>query len=73
MFLETILGINAITTMAVMAVDRYFLVTKPFSSKQLNNKGAKLTVIFIWMYAAIVTCPPFFGWGAFVPEAANIR
>lgn len=56
-----------------MSLERYVMVNFPFSSKQLNNRGARLSIIFIWLYAAAVTCPPLLGWGDYVSEAANIR
>lgn len=56
-----------------MSFERFVMVVYPFSKKQLNNHAARICIIFIWLYAFAVTCPPLFGWGAYVSEAADIR
>lgn len=66
-------GITSITTLTVLSYERYCLVSCPFSASHLTNKGAKITIAFIWLYTFIVTAPPLFGWGKYVNEAANIR
>lgn len=63
----------SITTLTVLAYERFCLVAYPFSSRQLNTRNAVISVVFIWIYAIILTTPPLFGWGAYVNEAANIR
>uniref|UniRef100_A0A182NFH9 G-protein coupled receptors family 1 profile domain-containing protein n=1 Tax=Anopheles dirus TaxID=7168 RepID=A0A182NFH9_9DIPT len=65
-------GITSITTLTVLSYERYCLISRPFSSRNLSRKGAFLAIFFIWSYSFALTSPPLFGWGAYVPEAANI-
>ncbi|KAG5672470.1 hypothetical protein PVAND_002597 [Polypedilum vanderplanki] len=71
-FFMSLLGITSITTLTVLAYERCCLVTSPFSSSHLTNRGAKLSVCFIWTYSFLLTSPPLFGWGKYINEAANI-
>ncbi|XP_070507688.1 vertebrate ancient opsin-like [Chironomus tepperi] len=71
-FFMSLLGITSITTLTVLAYERYCLVSCPFSATHLSTKGAKLSVCFIWIYSFLLTSPPLFGWGSYVPEAAAI-
>lgn len=66
-------GITSITTLTVLAYERYCLIVCPFSSTHLSKTGAKIAIIFIWLYSFCVTAPPLFGWGKYINEAANIR
>lgn len=72
-FFMALLGIASITTLTVLSYERLCTVKFPFTTKQLNNRGAIVSVLFIWTYSLAVTTPPLFGWGAYVNEAANIR
>lgn len=72
-FFMALLGIASITTLTVLSYERLCTVKFPFTTKQLNNRGAIVSVLFIWAYSLAVTMPPLFGWGAYVNEAANIR
>uniref|UniRef100_A0A182MEJ9 G-protein coupled receptors family 1 profile domain-containing protein n=1 Tax=Anopheles culicifacies TaxID=139723 RepID=A0A182MEJ9_9DIPT len=66
-------GITSITTLTVLSYERYCLISRPFSSRNLSRRGAFLAIFFIWGYSFALTSPPLFGWGAYVQEAANIR
>uniref|UniRef100_A0A182VXB1 G-protein coupled receptors family 1 profile domain-containing protein n=1 Tax=Anopheles minimus TaxID=112268 RepID=A0A182VXB1_9DIPT len=71
-FFMSLLGITSITTLTVLSYERYCLISRPFSSRNLSRKGAFLAIFFIWGYSFALTSPPLFGWGAYVEEAANI-
>uniref|UniRef100_A0A182J3L5 G-protein coupled receptors family 1 profile domain-containing protein n=1 Tax=Anopheles atroparvus TaxID=41427 RepID=A0A182J3L5_ANOAO len=71
-FFMSLLGITSITTLTVLSYERYCLISRPFSSRNLTRRGAFLSVFFIWGYSFALTSPPLFGWGAYVQEAANI-
>uniref|UniRef100_A0A182XWZ1 G-protein coupled receptors family 1 profile domain-containing protein n=1 Tax=Anopheles stephensi TaxID=30069 RepID=A0A182XWZ1_ANOST len=71
-FFMSLLGITSITTLTVLSYERYCLISRPFSSRNLSRKGAFLAIFFIWGYSFALTSPPLFGWGAYVQEAANI-
>lgn len=66
-------GITSIATLTVLSYERFCLIKFPFSTRQLNNRGAYISIALIWTYSFAVTSPPLFGWGAYVNEAANIR
>uniref|UniRef100_A0A182JS56 G-protein coupled receptors family 1 profile domain-containing protein n=1 Tax=Anopheles christyi TaxID=43041 RepID=A0A182JS56_9DIPT len=71
-FFMSLLGITSITTLTVLSYERYCLISRPFSSRNLSRRGAFLAIFFIWGYSFALTSPPLFGWGAYVQEAANI-
>lgn len=73
MFAVLLKGITSIATLTVLSYERYSLVSCPFSTNHLTNRGAKIAVGLIWLYSFAVTSPPLFGWGKYVSEAANIR
>lgn len=72
-FFMSLLGITSITTLTVLSYERFCLVSCPFSSRQLNNRSAMISIFFIWCYSFALTSPPLFGWGAYIKEAADIR
>lgn len=72
-FLFFFTGIASITTLAVLAFERYLIVCKPFTNYALGFRGAYLIIAGVWGYATLLTTPPLFGWGKYVNEAANIR
>lgn len=72
-FTMSLLGITSITTLTVLAFERYLMIARPFRNNTLSFGRIKLTVALIWGYALALTVPPLFGWGEYVPEAANIR
>lgn len=53
-----ITGITSITTLTVLAYERYCLVSCPFSSAHLSNTGAKISICVIWIYSLLLTTPP---------------
>ncbi|CAD7086887.1 unnamed protein product [Hermetia illucens] len=71
-FFMALLGITSITTLTVLAYERYTLITFPVTSQQLTTRGALIAIFLIWLYSLLLTSPPLFGWGAYVNEAANI-
>lgn len=66
-------GISSITTLTVLAFERYLIVSRPFRNHGISKKSAVYLVFGIWIYSLILTTPPLLGWGKFVNEAANIR
>uniref|UniRef100_A0A4W5P7I9 Opsin 4a (melanopsin) n=1 Tax=Hucho hucho TaxID=62062 RepID=A0A4W5P7I9_9TELE len=56
-------------TLMVIAVDRYFVITRPLASiGVLSKKRALLILMAAWVYSLGWSLPPFFGWSAYVPE-----
>ncbi|KAL4090684.1 hypothetical protein QTP88_025476 [Uroleucon formosanum] len=71
-FFMALFGIASITTLTVLAYDRYLMIRFPFSSSRLTKETALYAIAGIWIYAFAVTGPPLFGWNRYVNESANI-
>ncbi|XP_057661883.1 pinopsin-like [Diorhabda carinulata] len=71
-FIMSLLGITSITTLTVLAFERYLIVSRPFRNHGLTRKEARYLIAGIWTFSLILTVPPLIGWGKYVHEAANI-
>ncbi|KAJ8418369.1 hypothetical protein AAFF_G00140780 [Aldrovandia affinis] len=68
-FCGALFGICSMITLTVIAVDRYFVITRPLASiGVLSRKRALLILLAAWVYSLGWSLPPFFGWSAYVPE-----
>nr|XP_029496653.1 melanopsin-A-like [Oncorhynchus nerka] len=68
-FCGALFGICSMITLMVIAVDRYFVITRPLASiGVLSKKRAQLILMAAWIYSLGWSLPPFFGWSAYVPE-----
>ncbi|KAM4607396.1 melanopsin-A [Polymixia lowei] len=68
-FCGALFGICSMITLMVIAVDRYFVITRPLASiGVLSRKRALLILSAAWAYSLGWSLPPFFGWSAYVPE-----
>ncbi|XP_028845803.1 melanopsin-A [Denticeps clupeoides] len=68
-FCGALFGICSMITLMVIAVDRYFVLTRPLASiGVLSRKRAFLILLMAWTYSLGWSLPPFFGWSAYVPE-----
>lgn len=68
-FCGALFGICSMITMTVIAIDRYFVITRPLTSiGVLSRKRALLILAVAWAYSLGWSLPPFFGWSAYVPE-----
>ncbi|KAK2824705.1 hypothetical protein Q5P01_021880 [Channa striata] len=68
-FCGALFGICSMITLTVIAVDRYFVITRPLTSiGVLSRKRAFLILVAAWVYSLCWSLPPFFGWSAYVPE-----
>ena len=65
-------GITSITTLTVLAYERFCLVCRPLSQRQGHNRNSYILVLLIWTYSFLLTTPPIFGWGQYVVEVPNI-
>ncbi|XP_044749566.1 rhodopsin-like [Coccinella septempunctata] len=71
-FFMSLLGITSITTLTVLAFERYMMVSRPFQNYIISRRSATILVLGIWTYSLALTVPPLVGWGKYVNEAANI-
>ncbi|XP_043109178.1 melanopsin-A-like [Puntigrus tetrazona] len=68
-FCGALFGICSMITLMVIAVDRYFVITRPLASiGVMSRKRALLILSAAWAYSMGWSLPPFFGWSAYVPE-----
>ncbi|XP_035518954.1 melanopsin-A-like [Morone saxatilis] len=68
-FCGALFGICSMITLTVIAVDRYFVITRPLTSiGVLSRKRALVILTAAWAYSLGWSLPPFFGWSAYVPE-----
>ncbi|XP_057703495.1 melanopsin-A-like isoform X2 [Corythoichthys intestinalis] len=68
-FCGALFGICSMMTLTVIAVDRYFVITRPLTSiGVLSRKRALAVLAAAWAYSLAWSLPPFFGWSAYVPE-----
>uniref|UniRef100_A0A3Q2YG08 Opsin 4 n=1 Tax=Hippocampus comes TaxID=109280 RepID=A0A3Q2YG08_HIPCM len=68
-FCGALFGICSMITLTVIAVDRYFVITRPLTSiGVLSRKRALAILAAAWAYSLGWSLPPFFGWSAYVPE-----
>ncbi|XP_041865690.1 melanopsin-A [Melanotaenia boesemani] len=68
-FCGALFGICSMITLTVIAIDRYFVITRPLTSiGVLSKKRALLILVAAWAYSLAWSLPPFFGWSAYVPE-----
>ncbi|XP_053165374.1 melanopsin [Hemicordylus capensis] len=68
-FCGALFGIASMITLTVIALDRYFVITRPLTSiGVMSKKKALLILLGVWLYSLAWSLPPFFGWSAYVPE-----
>lgn len=68
-FLSGFSGTSSIMTLAAVAIDRYLVISRPLDiAKKPTRSWAYATIGLIWLYAAIFTSLPLFGFGKYVPE-----
>ncbi|XP_008942995.1 PREDICTED: melanopsin-A-like [Merops nubicus] len=68
-FCGALFGITSMITLMVIALDRYFVITKPLASLGVTSKKKALIILVgVWLYSLAWSLPPFFGWSAYVPE-----
>lgn len=65
-FCGALFGICSMITLTVIAVDRYFVITRPLTSiGVLSRKRALFILSAAWAYSLGWSLPPFFGWSEF--------
>uniref|UniRef100_A0A8C6JAB5 Uncharacterized protein n=1 Tax=Melopsittacus undulatus TaxID=13146 RepID=A0A8C6JAB5_MELUD len=68
-FCGALFGITSMITLMAIALDRYFVITKPLASVGvMSKKKALIILVGVWLYSLAWSLPPFFGWSAYVPE-----
>ncbi|XP_036342521.1 probable G-protein coupled receptor No18 [Rhagoletis pomonella] len=62
--LDIMLCTASILSLCAISVDRYLAVTKPlkYSRKRRSKRLALWMILFAWLMALAITCPPMLGW-----------
>lgn len=63
-FLGAQFGTVSIMTLVVIGWDRYNVIVKGFNGVKMTMGKALVILFFVWVYVALGSVPPFFGWGA---------
>lgn len=62
-FCGALFGITSMITLMVIALDRYFVITKPLASVGVTSKKKALIILVgVWLYSLAWSLLPFFGW-----------
>ena len=69
---QIFLGTVSILTLAVLSMQRYLTIVNPDRFKVTSYNSAFLIIAGIWIYTFFIAVPPFFGFGAYVPESSGM-
>ncbi|XP_007534919.2 long-wave-sensitive opsin 1 [Erinaceus europaeus] len=61
-------GITGLWSLAIISWERWLVVCKPFGSLRFDAKMAILGIAFSWIWSAVWTAPPIFGWSRYWPH-----
>lgn len=64
-------GITALCTVALIAVERLFVVCKPLGTITFQTKHAAGGLLLSWLWSLVWNSPPLFGWGSYQLEGAG--
>ncbi|XP_041946137.1 parapinopsin-like [Alosa sapidissima] len=70
-FSVALFGITALCTVALIAVERLFVVCKPLGSIKFQGWHAVVGVVISWLWSLIWNTPPLFGWGSYALEGVK--
>ena len=65
-------GTVSICTLATLSIHRLMSVMNVHHGKVGSYGRALAVVVFIWIYTFAISIPPFFGFGAYVPETSGM-
>jgi uncharacterized membrane protein len=65
-------GTVSISTLATLSIHRLMTVKNNPHWKIGSYSKAFVIIISIWIYTLAISIPPFFGFGAFVPETSGL-
>lgn len=72
-FLAGIFGLNSIGTLALIAVDRYLVISRPLEMLyKATSRRATVEVAIVWIWAVTWTSPPMLGWSRFIGEGFQV-
>ncbi|KAM6980755.1 parapinopsin-like [Aplochiton taeniatus] len=70
-FAVSLFGITSLCTVALIAVERMFVVCKPLGPFSFQGKHAAGGVGLAWIWSLVWNTPPLFGWGRYELEGVG--
>ncbi|XP_044158050.1 parapinopsin-like [Bufo gargarizans] len=70
-FAVAFFGIAALCTIAVIAVDRVFVVCRPMGTLTFTHRQAMAGIAVAWIWSLVWNTPPLFGWGSYQLEGVE--
>ncbi|NP_001005312.1 parapinopsin b [Danio rerio] len=70
-FCVAFFGISALCTVALIAVERLFVVCRPLGSITFQCRHAAGGLLSCWLWSLIWNTPPLLGWGSYQLEGAG--
>uniref|UniRef100_A0A8I6ACH6 Medium-wave-sensitive opsin 1 n=2 Tax=Murinae TaxID=39107 RepID=A0A8I6ACH6_RAT len=66
-YIVSLCGITGLWSLAIISWERWLVVCKPFGNVRFDAKLATVGIVFSWVWAAVWTAPPIFGWSRYWP------
>ncbi|XP_005807344.1 parapinopsin-like [Xiphophorus maculatus] len=70
-FTVSLCGITSLCTVALIAVERMFVVCKPLGQVTFQKKHAVGGIVLSWLWSLAWNLPPLFGWGRYDLEGVG--
>ncbi|CAL1609316.1 unnamed protein product [Knipowitschia caucasica] len=70
-FAVALCGITSLCTVALIAVERMFVICKPLGLVTFEKKHALVGIGLSWLWSLAWNLPPLFGWGRFEVEGVG--
>ncbi|XP_074507521.1 parapinopsin-like [Sebastes fasciatus] len=70
-FAVSLFGITSLCTVALIAVERMFVVCKPLGQMTFQKKHAYGGIALSWLWSLTWNLPPLFGWGRYELEGVG--
>ncbi|XP_062267778.1 parapinopsin-like [Platichthys flesus] len=70
-FAVSLFGITSLCTVALIAVERMFVVCKPLGQMSFQKKHAMGGIALSWLWSLTWNLPPLFGWGRYELEGVG--
>ncbi|XP_044205553.1 parapinopsin-like [Thunnus albacares] len=70
-FAVSLFGITSLCTVALIAVERMFVVCKPLGQITFQNNHAVGGIVLSWLWSLTWNLPPLFGWGRYELEGVG--
>ncbi|CAO2621254.1 Medium-wave-sensitive opsin 1 [Lemmus lemmus] len=61
-YVVSLCGITGLWSLAIISWERWLVVCKPFGNVRFDAKLATVGIVFSWVWSALWTAPPIFGW-----------